>query len=71
MPLLSVTPQGALGVVRAGKQQFRGPLGDLGVSWCSVQNEKPLIHQQLKAFSFFQGCSLLMLCSAGPGEVVP
>lgn len=68
-PLLSVTPEGALGVVRAGKQQFRGPPGDLGVSWGSVKIEKPLIHQQVKAFSFFQGCSLLMLCSAGPGEV--
>lgn len=41
-PFLSVTLQGALGIIRAGRQQFRGPLGDL---WGSVQNGEPLVHQ--------------------------
>ena len=31
-PLLSVTPQGALGIIRAGKKQFQGHPGELGVS---------------------------------------
>lgn len=38
--------------------------------WGSMQNGQPLIHQQVKASSFFQGRSLLTLRSAGPGEVV-
>ena len=52
-PFLSVTLQGAPCIIRAGKQQLRGLLGDL---WGLVQNGEPLVHQAGQNFLIPPDC---------------